>query len=516
MIPHFNLLDEPWLPVRFADGRVCDVGLLELFERAGEIQTLAETASPSLIAEYRLLLAITHRALSRAHGLWKERERARWYREGLPREALCDYLEHWRERFWLFHPEHPFMQVAALASFEETRDRQKPWMQISLASANGNVPVIFDHSCDVAPTSIAPALALRALLGFLQFTPGGLVKVLRDSDRAGPLANTAAALPIGATLQQTLCLALHPASTQDDLPSWERAPVQRGSLLAAPSLATGANDRYTRLSRAVLLLETDEGQVQWLRFAVGVALGDDSRAPDPMVSYRAGSNSLVRLSFSEDRALWRDLPALLPDAEGRICQPATVLGWAASLHTCLGTSRHDQPLLIAGLASDQAKLLRWRCEQVILPAMLLADVQQAAFLRSQMRRAELLHEQICSLAIGMLADTMPASHDKNTRAKARALLDAGALAASFFAVAERALPTLLKLIGAGDGRGAERHWSTSLLQAAEAYWEILRCNLGRSPLAMRAEARAWPRFQGLLRDLQPALSNSKNSRKAQA
>lgn len=36
----FNLLDESWLPVRLHDGRVCDLGLLELFERAGEISAL--------------------------------------------------------------------------------------------------------------------------------------------------------------------------------------------------------------------------------------------------------------------------------------------------------------------------------------------------------------------------------------------------------------------------------------------------------------------------------------------
>jgi len=31
-------------------------------------------------------------------------------------DTPADYLAHWRDRFWLFHPVHPFMQVAALAS----------------------------------------------------------------------------------------------------------------------------------------------------------------------------------------------------------------------------------------------------------------------------------------------------------------------------------------------------------------------------------------------------------------
>jgi len=495
--PRFNLLDEPWLPVCLADGRVCEVGLLELFERAGEIRMLAESEPPSLVAEYRLLLAITHRALSQARGGWADRDRADWYREGLPREALRDYLEYWRERFWLFHPERPFMQVAALATLEETRERRKPWTQVALGRVTGNVPVVFDHCCDATPSPVPPSLVLRALLGFLQFTPGGLVKILRDSDRAGPLANTAAVLPLGATLQQTLCLALHPASTQDDPPSWERDPLQPGDLLAEPSPARGINDRYTRLSRAVLLEETDDGQVQWLRFAPGLALAEDSSGAEPMASFRAGSGGPLRLTVSEGRAVWRDLPALLAGAGGPAGRPAAILAWASGLHPCLGASRHEQPLLVAGLASDQAKLLRWRCEQIVLPAGLLADSSQAGRVRCEIERAEALYAQIHRRAVAMLADAMPDPHSRDSRARARAVLDRGASAAIFFATAERALPALL-----GDGDEARRCWSAGLRLAAEACWGVLRSTLGGSPLALRAEARAWPDFSALLRDLQ--------------
>ena len=35
MTPAFNLLDEPWIPVRSLAGEVREVGLLELFERWG-------------------------------------------------------------------------------------------------------------------------------------------------------------------------------------------------------------------------------------------------------------------------------------------------------------------------------------------------------------------------------------------------------------------------------------------------------------------------------------------------
>lgn len=502
----FNLLDEPWLPVRLLDGQVCDLGLLEVFERAGEISALAETAPPSLIAQYRLLLAILHRALSRAQGRWTDTDRVRWYRQRLPVEVVRDYLEHWRERFWLFHPEQPFMQVAALAEAEETRDKQKPWSQISLASANGNTPVVFDHSCDLAPRPIAAADALRTLLGFLQFTPGGLVKTIRDADKAGALANTAAVMPLGASLAQSLCLALH-SPTQvghEDVPSWEQAPPSVAQLRGEPQLATGPNDRYSRQARAVLLLADAQGRVQWIRFAAGIALADDAQAPDPMASYRAGSNGLVRLSFSEGRAFWRDLPALLPDAEGLASQPAAVLGWAANLQFLLGGS--EQPLLVAGLASDQAKLLRWRSERITLPAALLAAPDCANELRRQVREAEELFGDIRKLASGMLADTLPDPASKDTWARARSQFDAGPAPALYFASAERALGQVMALLGSGnpdDLDVADALWRRTLLAAALSAWQVVRDGLGRSPKALRADTRFYPRLLARLRPLRP-------------
>lgn len=499
----FNLLEEPWMPVRGCNGQVRDVGLLALFDEAHDISALADTEPPALMAEYRLLLAITHRALVAGDGRWKDADRVRWHQQGLPRAAIRDYLMHWREHFWLFHPTRPFMQVAALSQAPETRDKLKPWMQIALASANGNTPVVFDHAYDPAPVGITPGQAVRSLLGFLQFTPGGLVKTIRDADKAGALANTAAVLPIGLTLDQTLCLALHPApmAGHEDLPSWERTPPSPADLRADPSPATGPNDRYTRLSRAVLLQPEDDGQVRWLRFSAGVALADDEHAPDPMASYRAGSNHLVRLSFDGGRAFWRDLPALVPDAAGKASHPAAVLGWAANLHAERTWDRVEQPLLVAGLASEQAKLLRWRSEQIALPAVLLSDADKAAHLRQLVGESESFFSELRSLAARMLAQTLPDPGSKDTRARARSLFDTGPATALYFARAERALAAAMALIGAERTDEAEVLWHQALRAAADAAWTAVRTGMGASASALRAEARHGLLYGALLRRL---------------
>lgn len=503
MSKDFCLLDEPWLPVRMADGRVMELGLLDVFERSGEIVALAETAPPSLVAQYRLLLAITHRALVTAFGSWRDRDRVRWYREGLPLAEIRDYLEQWRERLWLFHPEYPFMQVAVLASCPDT-DATYPPSTISIELFYGTEMFnqdVYDNAPWPAPASI------RSLLGYLQFVPGGFFpgRKLKSSEKAGPLVNTAAVLPIGQSLARTLCLALHAAPRTDaesDLPCWEREPPSITELRAAGTLAVGTNDRYTRQSRAVLLVRDDGGDVARLHFAAGVSLTEDPHAPDPMACFRGGSSGPVLLRFNEGRALWRDLPALVPNA-GAGSQAAAVVQGAVALHRELNPFETVyQPLLVAGLTSGRAKLLRWRMEQIVLPAILLLEPDKALHLREQMAAADELFAELKRLATGMVAETMPKPNHKDT-SRALSLVESGPLAASYFAAAERTLPELLRLIGEGLPERAEALWRQAMRHAAELAWQQLLKGLGGSPRALRADALYWPRFHGLLNKQAP-------------
>ena len=59
--PEYNLLDEPWIPVRLLDGTIADVGLLELLRRTTEIADLACELPTQSIAIQRLVLAIAYR-----------------------------------------------------------------------------------------------------------------------------------------------------------------------------------------------------------------------------------------------------------------------------------------------------------------------------------------------------------------------------------------------------------------------------------------------------------------------
>ena len=508
--PTFNLLDEPWLPVRWRTGGTGEVGLSELFARSREIEGLAEASPPAFVALHRLLLAVTHRALTLHQGRWTDSDRARWYRDGLPLEAFESYFGRWRERFWLFHPTQPFMQVAALATATQTRSL-KPWTQVSLESAAGNNPVMFDHSLDASPSTVPAAAALRAMVGFYQFTPGGPIKVLRKDGfgRKGALFDSAAILPTDSRLDRTLVLSLHPASaTADeadhDLPTWERPPLQLGDLSAELTLATGPNDRYTRLTRAVLLdrASGDPG-LSRLRACEGKDLQEDEHATDPMNSYRQGTDKWIRLRFTDGRSLWRDLPALLPSPTGSGWRPAAVLVWAQNLLSAAGSWDNEVEVTIAGMAAIQGKMLQARMERFRIPVGLMTAADTSAALRAELKRAEELHSDLRSLAARMFALALPNSARKEVRKQARDTVDNGPLSATYFARAERGLPSLLRLLGVAATDPAHDHWSASLLDASRLAWSACCDLLGASASALRARALTEGAFLALVHPLRP-------------
>ncbi|NEX23033.1 type I-E CRISPR-associated protein Cse1/CasA [Thiorhodococcus mannitoliphagus] len=504
--PAFNLLDEPWIPLRMLDGTARDVSLRTALLEATKITALLEASPTSLIALHRLLLAMLHRALTTHQQTWKDSDRARWYREGLPETAIRDYLAQWRDRFWLFHPKHPFMQVAELSDWGETSSAVFPVSSVAINLLYGTA--MFEHGV-YDRSSYEAGYAMRLLLGYLQFTPGGFFpgKKLKSSERAGPLANTAAVLPVGETLAETLLIGLHPPTPRhiQDLPAWEQEPPTNEVLRGSARLATGPNDRYTRQTRAALLVAdtaSADRRIRQVFIAAGISLDEDAQAPDPMTSYRMSKEGkALRLSFQDGRALWRELPALVPDATGTFNQPAAILSGATNLYARMGRLDAPIPVLVAGLTSDQAKLLRWRTDRVDLPLALLTDPDAAAELRAQISVAERLYFRLRAICAEAIAAAMPDPSHKDTRARARSLLDAGPTAPLFFSAAERALPNLMNRIAIGDVDAAHLQWQASMKLAVQRAWSATCRMLGESPPALRAIARAESSIARLLHAL---------------
>ncbi|MDR0991379.1 MAG: type I-E CRISPR-associated protein Cse1/CasA [Ruminococcus sp.] len=109
----FNLLDEKWIKVTTENGNK-EVGLLELFENAHKFTALDGELPTQNFAVLRLLLAIMYAALYKnvesydeAVDLWFD-----IYKRGhFDYPVIRDYLEKFRDRFYLFDEKYPFYQI---------------------------------------------------------------------------------------------------------------------------------------------------------------------------------------------------------------------------------------------------------------------------------------------------------------------------------------------------------------------------------------------------------------------
>lgn len=136
----FNLLDEPWLSVVVDDkGSTKEVSLLDLFINAHQYKDLAGDTKTQDFAVLRVLLAVLHTVFSRfdadgnPYDYLEIDERFRqieeveeddidkyeedlydtWtnlWEQGKFPEIISQYLEKWRDRFYLFDDDYPFFK----------------------------------------------------------------------------------------------------------------------------------------------------------------------------------------------------------------------------------------------------------------------------------------------------------------------------------------------------------------------------------------------------------------------
>ena len=122
----FNLLHEPWIMVMGKEGETKEVSMLEAFQHAHQYKQLAGELPTQDVAVMRLLLAVLHAVFARydekgsfasleSPGEAVVRWKSLWEKESFPFGIIEKYLNHYQDKFYLFHPEHPFYQVPTLA-----------------------------------------------------------------------------------------------------------------------------------------------------------------------------------------------------------------------------------------------------------------------------------------------------------------------------------------------------------------------------------------------------------------
>lgn len=327
--PSFNLLDEPWIRVTRLDGTSDEVSLLTVFREATDISGIHGEIASQDVAILRLLLAICHRTMGGPEDMdtWEEY----WDDSGrLGRDAAA-YLEGYRDRFYLRHPEHPFFQVAGIHTASgKTSDLE------SLIVDVPNGEPFFTTRIAQGLKSISWSEAARWLVHVHAFDPSGI----RSGAVDDPQVKNGKGYPIGPgwtgqigvvtvngeNLEQTLLLntvvcekvdGLHNVDPAEDIPPWERDPDgPAGSLTLEP---TGPVSCYTWQTRRVLLHGDDAR-------ATSLFLGNGDKATpqnrylvEPMTAWRYSEPQTKKFKATvymprklpTDRAFWRGLSTLV-------------------------------------------------------------------------------------------------------------------------------------------------------------------------------------------------------------
>jgi CRISPR system Cascade subunit CasA len=298
MTSTFDLLERPWIPVRWLDANVELVGLRTAFSKADQIGSLECSNPVRQISMLRLLLAVCHRA-QRLADIDAAVERLE---EDWPSDVFKAYFDLWVDRFDLYGNERPFLQVPWLKDHEKTANRIQEVARITVEWAAGNTKLLMDHHQEGGGHSHSAAEAAQILVAYQQFCPGGLSKVFKDSAAGGPGMGFAHVWVTAPTLARMLTLNQLLQSEdeyQADRPAWELDVPGPEKIIDTQPIFQGPASRYAHLTRSILLRPEAEGRCRSLYWAEGITRDANPMSADPMEARRpskTGDWLPVRLS----------------------------------------------------------------------------------------------------------------------------------------------------------------------------------------------------------------------------
>ncbi|WP_424936075.1 MULTISPECIES: type I-E CRISPR-associated protein Cse1/CasA [Bacteria] len=342
----FDLLEQPWIPVRYLDGRATEVSIRSAFRDAAQIREIDGELPTQTFALTRLLLAILYRAsYDEENDVWHD-DWATWWRDGLPIADIDDYLDEFSDRFDLFHPERPFFQVSDLRTPSGDVKDTAPLI-FDLPSNNR----LFTTRAGEESMRLPFAEAARWLVNAQAFDASGIKSGAVGDDRvkggrgypiglawSGLLGGV---LAEGGNLHETLLLNfVRPGAGIDaqgrrDLPPWEDSEPDTAAVRHALAPA-GPVRLFTWQSRRIRLAAEGDRVVGCV-LANGDALTPQNRQNfEPMSSWRysepqtkkAGVPTYMPREHLPGRAFWRGIGDLLAEKKDGRTLPPAILGSA--------------------------------------------------------------------------------------------------------------------------------------------------------------------------------------------
>ena len=344
-IKEFNLLAEPWILATDINGNPISLSLIDVFSRAHEIKALSGELPTQDSAMLRLLLAVLYAAFPyvdeeglpitaslKPVKLWQRL----WNRASFPMGVIETYLQKYSERFWLFHPERPFWQVAGLnggTAYSVSK-------LIGEISESSNKTRLFQNRSGESKKSLSYAEAARWLL-YLNAYDDSSSKPTRGKKLprigVGWLGKLGFVYAFGNNLFETLMLNFVLLNNDEKWQTggaiWElEKPViderrEVGLPLSQAALLTLQSRR--------ILLERENGRVTGYRLLGGDFFSIENAFSEQMTIWRPDSKKTDLYTpkrHNPSRQLWRDFSSLLAKSgsEGQQRQPG-VVSWLSTL-----------------------------------------------------------------------------------------------------------------------------------------------------------------------------------------
>ncbi|GGM21805.1 type I-E CRISPR-associated protein Cse1/CasA [Deinococcus aerophilus] len=505
--PTFNLLHEPWIPVRpLNGGPVREVGLRELLLHAHTFGRIDDPSPLVTVALLRLTLALLHRAL---RGPTTTEQAAEWYAHGFPTKTLEAYFQTWEDHFDLFHPQKPFWQQKS----DKKEPEQYHWSLLSPELNGSNTTPVFGTKKraeavagkSAAETTVrawlgstSPAQVARLLIQNQSFSLGGRITGASDSQQGGPVMSKALFVATGRNLHETLCLNLlpYPADMAEvDRAVWEWQ-AQGEDRTAGASVPLGYADRYTWLSRSILATPEPTDALHTLGYGAGIARVEDThqgRSLEPMAALvsRMVENkaALTPLKFSLEKLVWRDLQAILPEpqnqvyvnAQGKVIRvpgfaPLTIRNAAQVLDLVNEAAQGESIVQVHAygqiLGDKAGKTSAFRHESYALPLPLLQDWERGGqHVDTAFREAKLVGSALLNATLRLAAEVVSRGgerepHKDDVRNLAQTLPGLGAYWAALEA------PFRVFLAGLNAPEEAATAWRASVTREARAAWDM--------------------------------------------
>ncbi len=359
----FNLLYEPWIYVTFGDGKRQMLSLQECFSRSPEIRRLSFGQDPVSFSVLRIMVAIMQRALyvaSAANGGWDASAWQHAYQNPKETLGLVDqYLEAWKDRFFLFDPDYPFFQHPTVHT---PRGKHSELNKILADVPNGEP--FFTVRIGAGLEEISYPEAAAQLIHLQAYDSAGIrsgavgdtrvkrgkgspigtgwvgaqggVYVEGETVFSTLMLNTLAIGLPGEESEEAQATGIIATNPEIDLPSWEREEQPVGQ--RADIYPHGLADMLTWQSRRVRLIDSgssvigvvlcqgDKVGVTVKKLSISKSAVINGYLREPMGGWRfseketkaLGKIAYMPLEHDPSRALWRGLTSLLPEFPGKL------------------------------------------------------------------------------------------------------------------------------------------------------------------------------------------------------